>query len=249
MHTRRPFLRTLFSTVLMATVLAPMVGCAQNYHSLRRQGQRAMLDEAYGAARVFFLQAEDARPRRADNLHDLGACSVLLARQRFQDGNRSAAMRELDEAIGYYTQAIDAYPGHQGALEGKTVALKLKGQFDEALQTAEWAAEFVGPSARQYMFLAENLEERGSIDDAFLRYRQAVAVEPRSFEAHKGFAAFLQRQGNEEAAVFHLQTAYRLNPLDTWVTDELSRRGAVPALVSDRPNATSVGQTQPTGQP
>ncbi len=249
MKTRRPFLRTFLSTVLVATVLAPMVGCSQNYHSLRRQGQKAMIGEAYGAARIFFLQAEEARPRRADNLHDLGACSVVLARQRFQNGNRSAAMRELDEAINYYTQAIDAHPGHRGALEGKTVALKLKGQFDEALQTAEWAAEFVGPSARQYLFLAENLEERSDIDDAFLRYRQAISVEPRGFEAHKAFAGFLQRHGNEEAAVFHLQVAYRLNPLDSWVADELSQRGAVPALVSDRSNPTPVRQTQPPVQP
>jgi len=206
-----------------------------------------MIGEAYGAARIFFLQAEEMRPRRADNLHDLGACSVVLARERFQEGNRSAAMRELDEAISYYTQAIDAHPGHLAAIEGKHVALKLKEHFDEALQVAEWAAEFVGPSARQYLFLAENLEERGDIDDAFLRYRQAVAVEPRNFEAHKRFGAFLQRHGNEEAAVFHLQLAYRLNPLDTWVADELSKRGAVPALASDRPSP--VEQTQSTGRP
>jgi len=249
MHTRRPIFRTLLSCVLAATVLMPLVGCSQNYRSLRRQGQKAMLDEAYGAARVFFLQAEDKRPRRADNLHDLGACSVMLARQRFQEGNRAAAMRELDDAINYYSQAIDAHPGHLAALEGKAIALKLKGQFDQALKTAEWAAEFVGPSARQYMFLAENLEERGQIDDAFLRYRQAVAVEPRNFEAHKAFAAFLQRHGNEEAAVFHLQMAYRLNPLDTWVLDELSKRGAVPTLASDRTQAATTGQTRPAGQP
>jgi tetratricopeptide (TPR) repeat protein len=249
MHTRRPVFRTLFRIVLLTIVLAPMAGCSQNYRSLRHQGQKAMIGGAYGAARVFFEQAEAARPRRAENLHDLGVCSVILARQRFQEQNEAAAMRELDAAISYYNQAIEVHPGHQASIEGKNIALELKGQFDEALRTAEWAAEFVGPSARQYTFLAENLEERGDIDGAFLRYRQAVAVEPRSFDAHKKFAEFLLRHGNEEAAVFHLQMAYRVNPLDRWVVDELSRRGAVPALASDRSPSATVGQTGPAGQP
>ncbi len=235
--------------VLAAAVLMPIVGCSQNYYSLRRQGQKAMVAEAYGPARVFFLQAEEQRPRRADNLHDLGACSVLLARQQFTEGNEAAAMRELDSAISYYTQAIDANPGHFACIEGKSVALELKGQFDKALENAEWAAEFTGPSARQYTFLAESLEERGSIDGAFLRYRQAVAAEPKSFETHRNFAEFLFRHGNEQAAVFHLQAAYRINPLDPWVTDELAQRGAVPALVSQKPNAAVAGQTNATRQP
>jgi len=249
MHTQRPILRTASFSFLIAIVLFPMVGCGPSYRSLRRQGQDAMIAQAYGPARVFFLKAEDKHPRRAENLHDLGACSVALARQRFEEGNRAAAMRELDEAVDYYTQAIDAHPGFAAAIEGKNVALKLKGQFDEALQTAEWAAEFVGPSAKQYLFLAKNLEERGDIDGAFLRYRQAIAVEPRNFEAHKEFAAFLQRHGNEQAAIFHLQMAYRLNPLDTWVADQLTKRGAVPSLASDRPSPTPQTSTLPTGQP
>jgi len=237
--------------VLLAAALAvlPVIGCGPNYRSLRMQGQKAMIDQAYGSARIFFQQAEDLHPRRADNLHDLGACSVMLARQKFAEGNRTAALRELDEAIGYYNQAIDAHPGHAAAIEGKAVALKLKGQMDKALATAEWAAKFVGPSARQYIFLAENLEERHDIDGAFLRYRQAIAVEPHNFEAHKRFAEFLLRHGNEQAAVFHLQQAYRINPLDSWVADELAKRGAIPALVSDKPAAAPDNQTPPTSRP
>jgi len=235
--------------LLAVAVILPVVGCGPNYYTLRRQGQKAMVAEAYGPARVFFMQAEGKHPRRADNLHDLGACSVALARQRFTEGNRAAAMRELDSAISYYSQAIDAHPGNFACIEGKTVALKLKGQFDKAIANAEWAAEFTGPSARQFTFLAENLEERGDIDGAFMRYRQAVAAEPKSFDAHRNFAAFLLRHGNEPAAVFHLQQAYRINPLDSWVTDELSERGAVPALVSQKPGVASTDETTPTPQP
>lgn len=215
---------------VVVVLLLPLVGCGPGYQQLRREGQRAMGAGAHGPARVFFRQADQIRPRRPDNLHDLGACSVMLARRKFEQGNRAAAMRELDAATGYYSAALDVYPGHQASLEGKHVALKLKGQFEQALAHAEWAAEFVGPAARQYLFLARELEERGDQDGAFLRYRQAVAVEPRNAEAHVEFAKFLIKSGNETAAVRHLQSAYRLNPLNEWVANELTQRGAVPPL-------------------
>lgn len=214
----------------LVVLLLPLVGCGPGYQQLRREGQQAMGAGAHGPARVFFRQADQIRPRRPDNLHDLGACSVMLARRNFEQGNRAAAMRELDAATAYYSAALDVYPGHQASLEGKHVALKLKGQFEQALAHAEWAAEFVGPAARQYLFLAGELEERGDQDGAFLRYRQAIAVEPRNAEAHVAFAKFLIKSGNETAAVRHLQSAYRLNPLDEWVADELIQRGAVPPL-------------------
>ena len=146
--------------------------------------------------------------------------------------NRPAALRELDEAIAYYSQALEIYPGHQASMEGMNTALELKGQFDTALRHAEWAAEYVGPSARQYIFLAKELEERGDVDGALLRYRQAVAMEPGNPKAHVAFAKFLLRAKNEPAAIHHLQAAYRLNPLDEWVADQLSARSALPPLTS-----------------
>ena len=215
-------------------LVAPMIGCAHdNYYQMRQLGQMAMIDSSYAAARHFFEEAEHASPRHVENLHDLGACSVAMAKEKFALMNHAAAVRELDAAIAYYTRAIDAHPGHQASLEGKNVALELKGQFDEALEHAEWAAQFVGPSAKQYMFLAGELEQRGDDDGALLRYRQAVAVEPANAEAHRTFAKFLLAHGNETAAVYHLQRSYVLKPSDPWVREQLISRGALPALADE----------------
>lgn len=215
---------------IIAVLTLQLAGCGPSYKRLRHEGQEAMARGAYGPARVFLLQADEIRPRSPDNLHDLGACSVMLAREKFEEGNHAAAMRELDNAIAYYSTAIDVYPGHQASIEGKHVALKLKGQFEEAMKHAEWAAEFVGPSARQYIFLARDLEANGDTEGALLRYRQAVAVEPGNPEAHIAIAKFLMKNHNEPAAIQHLQMAYRLNPRDAWVVDELTSRGALPPL-------------------
>lgn len=228
-----PIRRVSTSSVLVMMTVGSLLlttGCAATYSELRAQGQQSMLQGAYGPARSFFIQADQARPRRVQNLHDLGACSVMLARAKFEQMNQAAALRELDRALAYYDEAIDVYPGHQAALEGKSVALKLKGQLEEALTHAQWTAKFVGPSAKQYIFLARELEERGDSDGAFLRLRQAIAVQPGSPEAHRAFAKFLLKSGNEDAAVFHLQQAYRLDPTDQWVMDELMQRHALPPL-------------------
>ncbi len=218
--------------VIALALTAALSGCGPDYRVLRRQGQSAMLDGMYGPARYFFRQAESLKPRRIQNLYDLGACSVMLARDKFQQMNHAAAMRELDSAVAYYSQALDVHPAHRPSIEGKNVALELQGQFDEALKHAEWTAEFVGPSAGQYVFLASELEERGDVDGALLRYRQAVAMEPDDLEAHTAFARFLLRHNNEAAAIHHLQLAYKLSPLDEWVVEQLATRGALPPLAA-----------------
>jgi tetratricopeptide (TPR) repeat protein len=222
-------------------VMLTVMGCGPDYRQLRLEGQQACLKSSFGVGRSFFDQAEDMRPRQnADNLHDLGVCSVMVARQKFLDRNFAAAMREADAAFGYFTRAVDMNPGHQASIEGKSVALELKGQFDQAIKQAEWAAEFVGPSPRQYVWLARKLDERGDKEAAMLRYRQAVALGPKDFEAHAAMAEFLLRHDNPNAAMPHLEIAGKLNPKDIWVADQLARpRGSARlASHSNRTDAT-----------
>ena len=202
---------TLFASIFVVSCLA---GCSNgpSYDQLRREGQVAMINGQYGPSRYMLQQAEQKSHRlRVENLHDLGVAHVMVAKEKFSQMNPAAAFRELDLAIEYYARGIEAHPGHQACLEGKNIALELKGQFEEALKHAEWAAEFVGPSARQQIFLASELEERGDFDAALLRYQQAVAMEPRNPAAHVAFAEFLKRHNMDDAAAHHLQLAEQLN--------------------------------------
>lgn len=228
MEDRSKLLKRSLPFLLLSVAVA---GCTQQtYREYWLDAQRALAREDYGTARILLTECERRRPRRVENLHDQGVCSMMIAIEKFEQMNAAAAMRELDRAVAYFDSAIDDTPGHQASLEGKSRALELKGQFDEALKQAEWSLKFIGPSARQFLFLARELEKRGDKDGALLRYRQAIAAEPRSPEAQVAMAQFLLREGNEPGAVHHLQQAHRLNPRDPWVTEQLTRRGVLPVV-------------------
>ena len=213
---------------VLGALFLSAAGCATDptFKELRLAGQQQVVEHNTGTAKRLFDQAHDLLPEDAYNLHDLGVCSMVLARDQFRRRNYPAAMREVDQAIEYYARSINAHPGFQASLEGKNRALELKGQFEEALQQAEWAREFVGPSARQQIFLARELEERGDVDGALLRYRQGVAMEEQNATAHAELGKFLHRQERDDEAATHLQEAYTLNPNEPGVLHLLVELGA-----------------------
>lgn len=224
-------------------IIVLLAGCEAQYPTLRREGQLAMLDGQYGPARYLLLNADNKEHRKVENLHDLGVCSVMVAKQKFRERNQAAAFRELDNAVAYYRRAIDDVPGHQASLEGLNIALELKGQFEAALNHAFWTAEFVGPSAKQFIFLGQELEQRGDFDGAMLRFRQAVTMEPRSAQAHIAIARFYIRHGQRDAAEPYLVEASILNPKDPWVREQLAGRSR--PVEASEPVATTRGGPLP----
>ncbi|NOS99292.1 MAG: tetratricopeptide repeat protein [Phycisphaerales bacterium] len=212
--------------VLAAAALAMFCGaCGPTFHQLRVDGQKAMFDDRLAVAKDNFERAAVMWPEDAQNLFDLGAVHMALARKRLNEQNNPAAMRELDRAADYFTRAIEAAPGMYAALVAKNEVLELKGQYDDALSAAEWNMTFIGPTARSQIFLARELEERGDLDAALLRYRQAVAIEPKNPSAHAAIGAFMLRLRNDRAAIEHLLRAYELNPMEKGVADILTEKG------------------------
>ncbi len=216
----------VLSSFALALLFGAGCSTGPSFTELRIEGQTQLLDSNIGVARRLFEEAHAKIPEHPYNLHDLGVCYAILARRHFEGGNHPAAMRDVDRAIEYYGRATSAHPGFQSALLGKNRALELKGQFDEALAHADWASEFVGPSFRQQAFLARELEERGDLDAALVRFRQGVAMENENPTAHAELARFLLRHHRQEEALEHLQAAYRLNPLEPGVLGTLVDLGA-----------------------
>jgi len=206
-------------------------GCGPSFHELRVEGYREMFQGDWGTAQYLLEQARRKQPAHAENLHDLGVCSTVLAKRQIEQRNAPAAERELDRAVDYYSRAISVKPSYQPAIIGKNRALELKGQFEEALRTAHWAARFVGPSADQFIFLGAEYQERGDYDQAYLRYRQAVMMEPSNPKTHKAMGLLFLRIGNDAKAVDALQRSLQLDPTQQDVASALRELGeAVPAV-------------------
>ncbi len=189
-----------------------------------------MRDEDFFVARQLFYKADEEKPQKLENLHDIGFCSMMLAREKFDDLNHAAALRELDTAIFYFEQGMTINPAHEPCIEGKNIALEMKGQFDEALKHAEWVSEYLGPAAKQHIYLAKELEERGDYEGALLRFRQAVAMEPKNPYPHIEFAEYLFRREKHTAAIAHLQIAYKLDPFNREVANILIENNALPQM-------------------
>lgn len=201
------------------------MGCGPNFGQLRLEGQRALLDENYALAQASFERAYAIWPEDAENLFDLGSVRMVYARELMAEDNRPAAMREVDRAIEYFDRAIESHPGTLSALVARNEALEFKGRYDDALAGAEWAMTFVGPSARAQLFMARELEERSDLDEALLRYRQAVAMEPDNAGTHAALGQFLLRTGKRGPAIAHLKLAYQINPLEPGVAKMLGAQG------------------------
>ncbi|MFQ5491223.1 MAG: tetratricopeptide repeat protein, partial [Phycisphaerae bacterium] len=201
-----------FLLLTIVGVAGPGCSTRPDFRQIRQEGQQAMLDGNYRVARGLLRHGVEMVPEDPANLHDLGDCCMYFSREQFARRNVPAALREVDQAIAYYERAIGADPGYQAALMGKNSALELKGRFEKALDVAEWAAKYVGPSAMQQVFLAREMEERGDLDSAHVRLRQAVAMEPNNADAHEALGRFYHRHGQRKLAIGHLGRAYALDP-------------------------------------
>lgn len=213
------------AVVGVGTLLWGLTGCGPNYAKIRQEGQKALQEHRYAVASGQFRHAQEMWPEDPENLYDLGCVHSFYANRRMAEGNEMAAVREADRAIWCFSRAVEAYPGLQKAVEAKSDALELKGRAEDALRSAEWAMTYVNSSVNQQLYVAKELEERGDADGALLRYRQAVAIEPKNPKAHAEFGRFLYRAGQQDYALAELARAYELNPVEPGVAHLLTQIG------------------------
>ncbi|HNO77707.1 MAG TPA: tetratricopeptide repeat protein [Phycisphaerae bacterium] len=225
------FRRIVLGLSVSLISLTIVSGCGPTYKELRIEGQNQFAQDRFGTARRLFEEAHLKSPEDPENLHDIAACCVMQAKAQLKEGNPAAAQRDLDRAIDFYDRAINAHPGFKPALMGKNRALELKGQSDEALRTATWAAKYVGPAADQYVFLASEYEQRGDLDTALLHYRQALAMEPNNANVHKGLGMLHLKAGRQDLAIKSLHRSLELNPSQQDVVETLRELGeSVPSV-------------------
>jgi tetratricopeptide (TPR) repeat protein len=137
----------------------------------------------------------------------------VIAARKLQKNQLSAAYRELDNAIRYFTLAIKGRPNFMEAIASKNEALEARGKYREALELAERVADNIPVNvSRHFVYLGNEYLERGDYDNALRAYKIALDHNPRSALAYAAMGRLYQQIGDTASAREHYNKALRLDP-------------------------------------
>jgi tetratricopeptide (TPR) repeat protein len=118
----------------------------------------------------------------------------------------------LDEAIRYYTVALNLRPQSAGTHYNLGLVLARKGTLDESLAVFHRAQELAPRFAPVYSALAEALLRKGALDEARQAAQEAVRLEPNWAEGHAMLGTVLEKQGRADKAEACCCKALQLRP-------------------------------------
>lgn len=158
---------------------------------------------------------------------DTGESAELYRRM----ANAALGLQKLDEARRYYEKAASLEPND--AASRYQLALLAMQTGDEkaaerwALEAARARATFIAPR----VFLGKLYHRQGRVDEALEVFLEVLkinpAVEAGRKDIFKAIGQLYARKGNRQQAVYYLQQAYALDPLDDEIRQELRSLGAI----------------------
>ncbi|MBC8471413.1 MAG: tetratricopeptide repeat protein [Planctomycetes bacterium] len=166
---------------------------------LRAADEYLKADDFAGAERQCRKSLE-LNPKNAEANCTLG---VALARQG-----------KVDEAIGYFSEAIKLEPGYIDAHYSLGQAMARKGKFNEAIRHFSAVLRFQPDHAEAHGYLGSLLLAGGMLKEATVHLSEAIRLDPNYADAHYNMGQVMYRQGQLDAAIRHLSQAVQLKPDD-----------------------------------
>jgi tetratricopeptide (TPR) repeat protein len=134
----------------------------------------------------------------------------LLGDAADRAGNKQEAMRDYEESIKAYQQAISRNPGHASLWRNLGFVYRVSDQNDLAIAAYGEAIRLRPDDAESHAMLG-NLQSSDP-DTAISEYRQAVRLKPSEAKYHLDLGLALARQSEFTSAVAEIQEAARLDP-------------------------------------
>lgn len=210
----RKGISTLVFILSIAIFISVPLGCSElhNYPKLYNKGVEAYNNGDYTKAIAMFKLALAKEREFAPAMIGLARCYLNFAKEELEKKDLSAAIKDLEEALYWINQAIEAKPGDLKAIRTKIEILKTRGKVESAIRTAEWSATIAGPNASTLIMLAETYESIEDYKNAEEAYKQAGAVDPSNATAYVKLAQMYEKLGRiEEAYEYYLRAYERDN--------------------------------------
>lgn len=206
--------------VLSAGGVLALVGCTPDVKDMRAEGIDQYRCKQHVESMATFRHVLELSPNDAQSNYYMGLNYRASAERKYRDGDVTAARRELDTAIIYFTQAVKSWPNYMAAVTAKTEALELRGKYDEALNVAEYVASNNRGAADHYVYLGNEYRDRGDFDNALRAYKLALSTNPNCSKAYAGMGKLYLRIGDRALASDSFRRAHEINPGEPVLSDE-----------------------------
>jgi tetratricopeptide (TPR) repeat protein len=136
-------------------------------------------------------------------------CGTLLLVLGVLTWRQSAIYHDV---VTLYTETLAKNPGCWMAHYNLAIALRAKGETDQAITHYRQAVALRPNYAEAHYNLGRLLVEKGQFGDAIAHYEKALAVNPADAESHNNLGATLFQSGRVDDAITHYQKALAIRP-------------------------------------
>lgn len=176
--------------------------------------QPRLLKAQYNLALAYGSSPKHGVDREIATLRKLLSVEAGYPRADFALGKALLRKGIAAEAVTHLRKAMEAEPRFGEAQYQLGLALTRAGRGSEAEQYLKSGRELVAATQREQTTLLDVQEgqaalDRGEIDQAIVKFRQAIAARPDLAAAHRGLELALKRQGDEAEQVRHFESFIR----------------------------------------
>jgi serine/threonine-protein kinase len=186
--------------------------------------RQAALEALAKSAKVEELPAQ-ALTRLAGQLRPAQAMELLRRAQQQYPADfwvnhnlgmvlRNVTPPEREDAVRYLTAAVALRPESPGCLMNLGLALRDKGQGDEAIACYLKVITLDPKYAEAHTNLGNALADKGKVDKAIASHRKAIALDPMLAGAYTNLGIVLRAKGQVEEAIASYRKAIDLDPKD-----------------------------------
>jgi len=171
---------------------------------------------------------------------------MATANQLKDQGNKALQAEKFDEAISFYTQAIDLDSSNHVFFSNRSAAYAKKGDFEKALSDAQKTVDMKPDWGKGYSRLGAALEYLGKENEAYDAYEKGMQCDPSNAQLKQSFDNIKRKmdQKNNPFADPMLEAKLAMDPRTKGFLNDPDFMIKLQALKQDPSNLTILSKDQ-----